>query len=187
MTNKSTIPTIQQQMDFDEEWRDVPGYEEFYEISNKGRVRTKKERLRGYPVGTLLIQASSVEGYRGVTLIKDGESRRIYVHRLVMLTFVGEPGDLEVNHKDGVKWNNVLENLEYVTHQENITHAHDVLNAAFGVRGVKNGRTKLTVEQVHEIRRRIAAGETSKAIAKDYPVSDAVIGQIRRNEIWKTV
>lgn len=186
MTNKSTIPTIQLQMEFDEEWRDIPGYEEFYEVSNKGRVRTKKSRLRGYDAGTLLFQTATADGYLGTTLLRNSEKKRINVHRLVMLAFVGEPGELDVNHKNGIKADNRLENLEYVTHLENMRHSLHVLKV-YRAQGERHGSARLNADQVRDIRRRAAAGETRKALAQEFQVTTTAIATIVLRRRWKHI
>lgn len=87
-------------------------------ISNKGRVIHRKNRIL---IGTLS------NGYHHVALksLKTGKYRHICVHRLVIAAFKGENSQMVVNHLDGNTSNNNLENLEYVTHQQNSQHAVD--------------------------------------------------------------
>lgn len=102
---------------FAEEWRPVVGYEGRYEVSNRGR-------LRGPHWG--VVKARNNRGYRAVTLVDSphGGRKTYSVHRLVMAAFVGPcPVDKQVNHIDGNKSNNYIENLEYVTQTENVRHA----------------------------------------------------------------
>lgn len=104
-------------------WRDVPGYEGKYIVSNTGKVislpRTRtikgKQRLLS---GRVLKQSVTPNGYAKVTLFKDGRAAQTSVHRIVMLAFVG-PSNLQVNHKDENKLNNNLDNLEYMTGFDN--------------------------------------------------------------------
>lgn len=99
-----------------EEWLDIPGYEGRYQVSNTGLVRSRKKggKFR------LLSQQTDRDGYLRIALSRDSVSRGMFVHRLVMLAFVGEcPPGYEVNHKDCNRADNHVGNLEYVTHQRN--------------------------------------------------------------------
>lgn len=98
-----------------EEWRDVVGYEGLYKISNKGNVRSKNKQLNPTKLST---------GYLQVALYKNGEHKKFGVHRLVALSFIDNPCDFpEVNHKDGNKANNDVDNLEWCTRKQNARHA----------------------------------------------------------------
>lgn len=103
-------------------WKDVKGYEGLYQISNMGRVWSvrKQNYLRPY----------EANGYLKVSLIaKNGKLKREYVHRLVALAFIDNPDNLPVvNHKDGNKNNNDVNNLEWVTRSYNVYHSYHVLN-----------------------------------------------------------
>ena len=92
---------------------DFPGYE----ISDRGRVRNKK-------TNSIMIPGISKQGYLHVGLRKNGVRKNVYIHRLVASSFLGKNDDLVVNHKDGNKSNNSLENLEWCTDSENIKHAY---------------------------------------------------------------
>ena len=97
-----------------ERWLDVEGYEEYYEVSDLGRIRNKKKNKLVNPY-------SDSRGYLSVDLGYVGK-KRVRMHQLIMRTF--KPEDYfekaEVDHIDGNKHNNVLTNLEYVTHAENL-------------------------------------------------------------------
>lgn len=110
-----------------ERWRPVKGYEGKYIVSDKGNVmsvpRTYTDRLgRDYVVdGITLIKCDNGRGYDRVRLGKHTAKK---IHRIVAEAFIPNPLNLpEVNHKDGNKKNNCVENLEWVTHQENMIHA----------------------------------------------------------------
>lgn len=104
-------------------WRNVPGYEGKYIVSNTGKVmslpRTRmfQGKIRALP-GRILKQSVTPNGYAKVTLLKNGVPSQVSVHRIVMLAFVG-PSDLQVNHKDENKLNNNVENLEYLSGYDN--------------------------------------------------------------------
>lgn len=104
-----------------------------------------------------------------------------------MAAFVGEcPPKLQVNHKDGQRSNNALSNLEYVTCSENHKHAYAVLGRKKTItKGEKNGRAKLNIAQVEEIRRMYARGGISQQkIADQYGVNQTMIGFIVRKANW---
>jgi hypothetical protein len=109
-----------------EEWRQVPEYEGFYEVSDAGRVRSVDRTVPGaqgltYALrGCLLAQHSDGGGYLRVSLFRDGVGRTIKVHRLVLLAFIGPPADgMEGCHNDGDSNNNTLSNLRWGTKAEN--------------------------------------------------------------------
>lgn len=107
-------------------WKDIEGYEGFYQVSNLGRVKS----LRGWS-GNKYIQREKIlgqhkndKGYLSVTLIKNREIGYRRVNRLVAKAFVPNPQNKEqVNHIDGNKENNIADNLEWCTCKENINHA----------------------------------------------------------------
>lgn len=94
-------------------WRDCKHYEDLYEVSNFGRVRTKK-------TGHYKIQNSNGKGYLFVELWANNKGKKEYVHRLVAMTFIDNPDNKPtVNHKDEDRQNNHVDNLEWMTYQEN--------------------------------------------------------------------
>lgn len=114
-------------------WKPVKGYEGLYEVSNLGRVRsldrtiTKAGRYGMMDVvrkGKLLKPQLGKSGYLCIILCKLGKSKMIFVHRLVATSFIGDiDEEHEVNHIDYNRTNNKLENLEIVTHAENMHHS----------------------------------------------------------------
>lgn len=114
----------------EEIWKPTPGYEGYYEVSGLGRVRSldriSRNRYGEYiRKGKLLTPNRTADGYLEVG-IWDGEtSRNKSIHRLVAMTFISNPlNSLEVNHKDGNKENNTIDNLEWATHRENMDHCY---------------------------------------------------------------
>ncbi len=94
----------------------ILGYKGKYSISNHGRVKNNKK-------DNFLKQHKNPNGYYFVQLRNNGNVEINYIHRLVLRYFIKKHGKSECNHIDGVKTNNYVENLEYVTHEENIQHA----------------------------------------------------------------
>ena len=120
-------------------WKDVPGYEGLYQVSNLGRI------IR---CGRIRKPKKDHSGYLVVSLYKEATGKEYKVHRLVAIAFLPNPeGKRSVNHIDGDKENNRVENLEWVTHSENMKHAY-----ATGLRFVtdkqrnlyKDGRPELS-------------------------------------------
>lgn len=115
-----------------EEWKDIIGYENMYQISNTGQVRSVDRivfagkhyvptRIKGCIIKTRI----SKNGYVMVTLSNKSKTKHLYVHRLVAEAFIPNPDNKrEVNHKDTNKLNNNVNNLEWTTSSENKIHAH---------------------------------------------------------------
>lgn len=138
-------------------WKDIPGYESIYEASSLGRIRSAAGKTTSnsiYPVRVwkqrILKQKIRTNGKRRdarVCLWKDGKEKTFLVARLVASTFLGPPNGLTVNHKDGNSLNNCIENLEWLTIEDNAKHAFDTgLCDSFCVKtflkNVKSGDTK---------------------------------------------
>lgn len=108
----------------EEIWKDIPGYEGLYRISNTGRVLVLAS-------GEFLTQRKNKDGYLRVKLWANGKRRFMYVQRLVAVAFVPNPDKLpEVNHKDERKNNNCAENLEWCTHHYNMNYGTRTTRAA---------------------------------------------------------
>lgn len=159
-----------------EEWRPVPGYEGVYSVSNLGNVRREAYILK---------RGHTPDGYPQHTFCSQKRRWCVQVHRLVAQVFLGEkptPAH-EVNHKDRVKENCRLDNLEYLTGLENVQHSWKV-GTRNPARGENSGTAKLTGAQVLEIRRRLAAGERQVPLAREFGVHQATVWAIKHRKIW---
>lgn len=166
-----------------EQWKDIPGYEGWYQVSDQGEVK-RVGKSSGAIVGRVLKQKIRKLGYRGVTLSKNCQVHDFTVHKLVMLAFVGErPSGYEINHKNGISSDNRLENLEYVTPKENQFHKNHVLGRYCA--GERSGASKLNRVGVFEIYRLRAEGLTIYQIAEQIKISPTQVARIARGELWK--
>lgn len=116
-----------------EVWKDIKGYEGLYQVSNLGRVKSlKRQRDVNLPysntatVPEKILKYGTSQGYLAVTLAKNKINKKIRVHKLVALNFIPNPDNKpHINHIDGNKHNNCVNNLEWVTPKENTKHAFD--------------------------------------------------------------
>lgn len=159
-----------------ENWRPVCGYEGLYEVSDVGNVRRNGVNLR-------LIRRR--DGYLVVNLANSGRVKQIPVHRLVLKAFaLHDPVRPFCNHRDGVRSNNRIENLEWVTTRENAAHMCHVLGTI--ARGETSGRSKLTNAAVREMRAIYAEGiRTLKEIGDQFGVSISTVHHAVSRLTWK--
>lgn len=125
------------------------------------------------------------DGYsRPSFLNKEGKSVRIHAHRLILATYSPVEGweNLEVNHKDGNKLNNSLDNLEWVTTKENISHA---IETGLKKHGEFHGRATMTEEVAIAILERHKNGEKVSHIARDIGVGRQAVSKLVNGETWK--
>lgn len=111
-----------------EEWRDIDGYNGFYQVSNTGKVRSMVFRNNQAFIQRIkeLKTVTNDKNRVHISLYKDGKRKNIAVHRLVAKAFIPNDENLpEVNHIDGNPSNNVVTNLEWCTRKQNAKHAYD--------------------------------------------------------------
>jgi len=171
-----------------EVWKAIPDYEGLYEVSNLGNVKRIVNRCN-IPRCKILKNGMKKKGYVQVKLYLGGMGKNYVVHRLVALAFLGIPDDpkMQVNHKNGIKDDNRVENLEWVTNAENARHSFDELGRKAAC-GEDHGYSKLTEAQVIEIRERYARGGIYQwQLANEYGVSQRLVSLITRRENWKHI
>lgn len=155
-------------------WKDIPEWEGLYEVSSLGRVRNRH--------GLILKRRIQWTGYNAAVLWKNNVGKPYFVHRLVCAAIIGpRPERYDVNHIDGDRLNNSVENLEYVTRSQNQLHRRVTGTAALGE---MNGQSKLTAENVLEIRKLRAEGVRRITLASRYRVSVYLITAITSRKIW---
>lgn len=171
-------------------WKDVEGWEGFYQVSNMGRIKSINRIIvrndkKPLPRKEMILKpAKNRGGYRIIGLRKCGKNRTCTVHRLVALHFIPNPSNLpEVNHKWGDKDDNRACALEWMTSGQNSQHAYDTgLNVA--ARGEKQGSSKLKEIDVIQIKNMLKISNDQIAISKKYGVTSSTISRIKRGIVW---
>ena len=186
------FPQAEKNMLIDETWKPVVGWEDFYEVSDLGRVRSLTRTVhngRGeYFISERIVEGCrDSKGYVKILLKRRNRRRQTYVHNLVLEAFVGpRPEGAECRHfPDKCPWNNSLENLSWGTSKENKADmtVHDT-----DPRGERNGRAKLTEQEVAEIRLKYTAKRiTQTHLAQEYGISQQVVSGIVNLNKWKHV
>jgi HNH endonuclease/NUMOD4 motif-containing protein len=170
-------------------WKLIPGYDNRYEASSEGHIRRNVNahwRKRVWRDGLLKVHVDKTGYVRARIMRDERHSYNVGVHQLVAAAFLGlcPPGH-EVNHIDRNKANNCPENLEYVTHAENLEHARQKGAWARSTRhGEQAAPAKLTERQVTEIRSLLADGLSHCRIADMFGVSQPTITNIKTGKTW---
>ena len=156
---------------------------ENYEIDRDGNIRSLKSNDQKF-----LKHSIDKQGYHYVDLRNKSKRRHAMVHRLVADAFIDNPDPLhktQVNHKDGDKDNNSVENLEWVTPRENVLHAYEHNLAKVGT---DRHNAALDAQSVIDIRNGIISGtETCVSLASKYNVDASVISEVARGKSYKNV
>lgn len=168
-------------------WVPVRGYEGVYEVSNDGRLR----RMRGFWCRTtrvVCLDVNKVNQSVRVKLFRDGirKPQRALIHRLVYEHFGGPiPAGLTINHKDGDREHNWIDNLEVATMSEQMIHAY-ATGLQVPTRGEARGRSaKLTEAQVFSIRERYQPYRvTSRQLAAEFNVTASCILSVVHRQRW---
>ncbi len=181
-------------------WKDIAGYEGYYQASNLGHIRslsrsfnynrttcgTTPQTIFNNRRGAIIKQSYNHKGYLGFDLNKGGNRWHVISHRIIARTFIPNPENKpEVNHKNGIKDDNRVINLEWVTTSENARHSFDVLK-----RKARNGErintAKLTEPQIITIRI-WASFKPITEIARYFGVQRYAIDRIIKRKSWKHV
>lgn len=175
----------------EEIWKDIPGYERIYQVSNLGNIK----RLVGYKclIERILKSASCNKyGHQFVCLYKNNIRKEYLVHRLILETFIGPCLlGMECRHLDGNPRNNRLANLCWGTKSENIQdriiHGTESSGSRKGInRGISNGMSTLNNWIIRIVKQLLKQKFLQqKEIAKIFRISDSVVSNIKYGKIWK--
>lgn len=152
------------ELKFDEIWKDVPGFDGDYKASTRGRIKS----FKGNTPIIMSLHTNKRTGYVYVGLCKDGEVHTTTVHRVVAETFIPNPDNLPcINHKDENKENNYIENLEWCSYQYNLTYGTHTERAkeTRKARGSDKFLYKYSIENRDYINKRIKETQ-GKRVAK---------------------
>ena len=170
-----------------EEWKEINGYDGLYLVSDHGRFKSfHQKEYKHKPADFFIWGHINEKGYKVISLTKDNKAKEYRAHRLIAEAFVPNPKiKPEVNHIDGNKINNRVDNLEWVTGKENIRHAYEAgLSNNFGS---KHHFAKLTEEDVIKIRNMYLNGVSSPKIASIYDMNKRTIMRLINRKTWKHV
>lgn len=170
-------------------WKDIPGFEGHYQVSNIGRVKSldRTDRMKRHWPERMLSIFDDGHGYYKTSFYMNGKLIQPRVHRLVLNTFVGprpEKG-MHACHNNGNSLDNRLENLRWDTQKNN--EADKILHGTAQI-GEKNSQTHLTESDVLKIRELYSKKEkTPKELRVLYNISNSTVWRIIKREYWKHI
>lgn len=182
-------------------WRDIKGYEGYYQVSTLGRVRSLDRTIKVIktsPKGKVFVSERFYKGkimsykklekfYPSVALSKHGKNKHFMIHKLVAETFIPNIESKKcVNHINNVKYDNRIENLEWCTYSENSLHAVNYSKTWY--LGEQQKNSKLTEKDVYMILDLLRQKNyKQKHIASFFGVTPSIISTIKLNTAWKYI
>jgi len=170
-------------------WKPIKNYENYYEISNFGRVKSCIRNTKTWKIRKESILKPHKSEYIQVKLTKNGKSKMPLLHRLVAEAFINNPNPEYynvVNHIDFNKLNNSIENLEWCSHSMNIKHTYNAGRS----KSIQNGRSKskINFEIAEEIRKFTKENNhlSQREIGLNFGVSREIVKDIINYKSWKT-
>lgn len=168
-------------------------YDKFYEASNYGRIKSlgiyhgKTNNFFNKP--HILKAKNNCNGYLMYSLANYGKVNYVSAHRIIASTFlIKNVSQIQVNHKDGNKHNNRIDNLEWCTRSENIKHAYNnglKISKGVSMPKEKNPNSKYTEREINDIRNKRKQGYTLKKLAIEYNTYESYICRICKKNFWK--
>lgn len=171
-------------------WKDIEGYEGYYQVSSHGKVRSMEREVPDPRIKSGVKKVSSRvmkpgvhnRGYLKVSLRKGGAKQMLYIHRLVGSAFLErDEHRTTINHLDGDKTNNHVSNLEWLSHLDNVRHARETGLAP------TRPRAKITKLDVLWIREWLSQGFKQQAIAEAFGLDARSISAINVGRTWGDV
>lgn len=156
--------------------KDIKGYKGLYAVTKDGRVWSYLKKRQGGRRGKFLRPFRGGKGYLIVGFCKKGRVIRHYIHRLVGKAFIPNHDNLpEINHKNGIKTDNHVGNLEWCTRKHNVKHA---IKIGLMPLGMNRKHTRFTDSDILRMRAMYEVGYFQPEIAKVFKTSQAVVSNI---------
>lgn len=160
-------------------WKAIPGWPE-YLINEAGQVK-RVEPSMGVTVGKILRPQLQPNGYLKISLCRNAKRKEYLLHRLVAMTFIGDPTGKDVCHEDGNRSNNHASNLRIDTRKGNMA---DAIRHGTTPRGERCGSNKHSRETVQKVKRLLADGQSMASVSRQFSIPMSTIQGIKEKKIW---
>ncbi|HJZ23679.1 MAG TPA: NUMOD4 domain-containing protein [Candidatus Babeliales bacterium] len=171
-----------------EVWKDIIGYEGLYQVNNLGKIKTLSGFVRHNLYGKMKVNEKihkeyyTSRGYVRVNLRKNNKLKTHHVHRLVALSFIPNPNNkYQINHINGIKIDNKVENLEWCTNEENRIHA---ISNNLIKKGELLPQSKLKNNDIMKIFEFRNQGKTQREIAMLFNIGQQTVSRILLRKNW---